>query len=266
MAQADISPLLESISLLAELRKELEDLLPTLDLATRCHADAEVPAFIQLAYGDVAAIATLAKADPRYVVPATAAARAAYEAVATAAWLVWTPDLGERDRRWLSLFVDEDKFWKVAIREAIARNDPQALIDELTEQQKRSAGIVAQVTPQLAAVGAGQARPMPKFDDLLAQIGQPHYVVYKTACQIVHPATRGLSLVRDLFAAHSNDVPVTTYGYRTTEKDWTTAVLLGAESMWFALDMLARWLKAPPVTQHATHLFNGVVSKVRTFT
>ncbi len=244
----------------------LEDLLPTLDLATHCHADAEVPAFFQLAYGDVAAIETLAAKDQRFVVPATAAARAAYEAVTTAAWLIWTPDLAERDRRWLSLFVDEEKLWKVAIREAVARKDSQTIIDGLTAEQKRVAGIIAEVTPQLAAAGVGPAKSMPKFDDLLAQIGQPHYVVYKTACQFVHPATRGLSLVRDLFAAHSNDVPLTTYGYRTTDRDWTTAVLLGAESIWFALDTLARWMHAPPVTPQATDVFNAVVSKVRTFT
>jgi hypothetical protein len=198
-------------------------------------------------------------------VAGTAAARAAYEAVVTAAWLVWAPDLGERDRRWLALFVDEEKFWKVAINEMVARKRPQETIDALREQQKRSSGIIAEVGPQLAAVGVGPAKPLPNFADLLAEVGQPHYVVWKTATQFVHPATRSLALVRDLEATHSNDIPVTTYAYRTTERDWTTAVLLGAESMWFGLSALARCMQAPPVSQHATDLFNGIVSKVRTF-
>lgn len=179
--------------------------------------------------------------------------------------MVWTQDLGERDRRWLALFVDEEKFWKVAIREAVARNDSQAIIDDLAAEQKRVATIITEVTPQLAAIGIGPATSMPKFDNLLAQVGQPHYVVYKTACQFVHPATRGLALVRDLQAAHSNDVPIATYGYRTTERDWTTAVLLGAESIWFGLDTLARCMHAPPVSPRATGLFNDIVTKVRTF-
>jgi hypothetical protein len=250
--------------MLAELRKELEDLLPTLDLATRCHADAEVPAFMQLAYGNVAAVEVLAKRDGRFVVAGTAAARAAYEAVVTAAWMVWTPDLGERDRRWLSLFVEEEGFWRVAIRDAIGRNDRHDIIDGLAAEQKRVAAIIGEVSPQLAALGIGPATKMPTFDERLIQVGQPHYVVYKTACQFVHPATRGLSLVRDLLAAHSNDVPLTTYGYRTTERDWTTAVLLAAESIWFGLDLLRRCFQAP-VTQRPTDLFSQIVSKVKTF-
>jgi hypothetical protein len=259
------SPLQESIAILGGLRKELEHLLPSVDWTTRCHADAEVLAFMQLAYGNVAAVETLAKRDARFVVPGTAAARAAYEAVITAAWLVWTPDLGERDRRWLSLFVDEENFWKVAIREATARKDSQAIIDGLTDERERVARIIAEVSPQLAAIGVGPAKPMPTFDQRLAQVGQSHYVVYKTACQIVHPSTRGLSLVRDLLAAHSNDIPVASYGYRTTDRNWTTAVLLGAESIWFGLETLATWMHGPPVSPRATDLFNAVVSKVRTF-
>jgi len=265
VAQPQTSPLLESIALLTELRTELGDLLPTMNWTAQCHADAEVPAFMQLAYGNVAAIETLARNGLHFVVAGTAAARAAYEAVITAAWLVWTPDLGERDRRWLSLFVDEEKFWKVAINEMVARKRPQATIDALREQQKRSSGIIAEVGPQLTAMGIRPAKPMPTFVDLLVELGQPHYVVYKTATQFVHPATRGLALVRDLEATHSNDVPVATYTCRTTERDWTTAVLLGAESIWFGLNALARCIQAPPVSSRASGLFNEIASKVRTF-
>ena len=67
-------------------------------------------AFMQLAIGNVAAIETLAKTDVRFVMAGTAAARAAYEVVVTATWMVATTDLAERDRRWMALFLDERKF------------------------------------------------------------------------------------------------------------------------------------------------------------
>jgi len=82
------SPLRDSLALLADLRKEMEDLLPTVNWTTRCHADSEVLAFMQLVIGNVAAIEVLAKADVRLVVAGTAAAWAAYEEVVTAAWMV----------------------------------------------------------------------------------------------------------------------------------------------------------------------------------
>jgi hypothetical protein len=100
---------------------------------------------------------------------------------------------------------------------------------------------------------------------LLAEVGQPHYVVYKTAAQFVHPATRCLALVRDLESTHANEIPVTTYAYRTTQRDWTTAVLLGAESIWFGLNALARCMQAPPVSPRASSLFGEIVRRVRMF-
>ncbi len=255
------SPLRDSLALLADLRKEMEDLLPTVNWTTRCHADSEVLAFMQLVIGNVAAIEVLAKADVRLVVAGTAAARAAYEEVVTAAWMVWTDDLAERDRRWMALFVDEEKFWRTMVDEAVKRKDRDEFIKDLKKQGSRATAIIAQVQPQLA----GRVEQMPSFDKRLEQVGQPHYLVYKTACQFTHPATRSLALVRDLGDAHSNDVPVADYAYRTTEKDWTTAVLLGAESLWFGLEILATRMGAPPVTQRATDLFNAIVTKVRTF-
>ena len=126
--------------------------------------------------------------------------------------------------------------------------------------------MIADFQPQLDAVGGGTAKPMPRFDNLLQQVGKRRiYVVYKTACQIVHPATRALSLVRDLKDAHSNEPPVATFGYRTTEQDWTTAVLLGAESLSFGLETLTRWLQAPQMSPRARGLFNSIVAQVKTF-
>jgi hypothetical protein len=255
----------DSLTLLADLRREMEDQLPAVNWTTRCHADSEVLAFMQLAIGNVAAIEVLAKEDVRLVVAGTAAARAAYEEVVTAAWMVWTDDLGERDRRWMALFVDEEKFWRTMVNEAVKRKDRAEVIKDLQRQGTRATAIIAQVEPQLIAAGAGRVDQMPSFDKRLEQVGQPHYVVYKTACQFTHPATRSLALVRDLGDAHSNDVPVADYGYRTTEKDWTTAILLGAESLWFGLETLATRMGAPPVTPRALGLFNAIVDRVRTF-
>ncbi len=195
------------------------------------------------------------------VVAGTAAARAAYEEVVTAAWMVWTDDLAERDRRWMALFVDEEKFWRTMVVEAVKRKDRPEFIKDMKSQGTRATSIIAQVQPQLA----GPVEQMPSFDKRLEDVGQPHYLVYKTACQFTHPATRSLALVRDLGDAHSNDVPVANYGYRTSEKDWTTAILLGAESLWFGLETLATRMGAPPVTKRATDLFNAIATKVRTF-
>jgi hypothetical protein len=72
--------------------------------------------------------------------------------------------------------------------------------------------------------------------------------------------------VRDLQEAHSSEIAIATYGYRTTERDWGTAVLLGAESLAFGLETLAAWLQAPPMSERAADLFNAIVDKVRTFT
>lgn len=265
MQPAKNSRLLESLALLADLRKEVEDLLPAVDWTTRCHADSEVLAFMQLAIGNVAAIDTLAKRDVRFVVAGTAAARAAYEEVVTAAWMVWTDDLAERDRRWTSLFVEERGFWRMIVGGAIKRRDSTMYLMGLREQHWKTE-LIEDLQPKLTLAGAGTVEPLPKFDKRLAQVGQPHYLVYRNACQLIHPATRSLSLVRDLLAAHSNEVLATNYGYRTTERDWTTAVLLGAESLWFGLDTLAKWMRAPSVTPRATALFNTITNKVRTFT
>jgi hypothetical protein len=220
---------------------------------------------MQLAIANVAAIETLGKRDNHFVVAGTAAARAAYEEVVTAAWMVGTNDIAERERRWMALFVDERKFWRKMIEEAVKRKDKDEYVKNLEDEEQRVLAIIEAVQPQLTAVGAGVVAPMPNFEERMELVGQPHYLVYKTACQFTHPATRSLSLVRDIQAAHSEDADVATYGYRTTERDWTTAVLLGAESLWFGLETLATWLNAPPVTPRAIDLFNAIATKVRAF-
>lgn len=266
-------PLHDSLALLVDLRKEMENLLPAVNWVIRSHGDAEVLAFMQLAIANVAAVETLAKTNIHFVVAGTAAARDAYEEVATAAWMVGTDDLPERERRWMALFVDEQKFWRTMIDEArkrVARKDPPdkddlAFVTNLEGQERRVKKMIASAQPQLTAAGGGEAEKMPSIEQRLTAVGQHHYLVYRTACQFTHAATRSLSLVRDLKTAHDKDIDVAAYAYRTTEADWTTAVLLAAESLAFGLETLATRMGAPPVTPRANHLFNAIADRVRTF-
>ena len=140
-----------------------------------------------------------------------------------------------------------------------------AFVKNLEGQELRVKKMIASAQPQLTAAGGGEAEQMPSIEQRLTAVGQHHYLVYRTACQFTHPATRSLSLVRDLKTAHDKDIKVAAYGYRTTERDWTTAVLLGAESLWFGLETLATRMGAPSVTPRATGLFNAITAEVRTF-
>lgn len=68
------------------------------------------------------------------------------------------------------------------------------ILQSLQAEVQRVEAIIAEVGPQLAAVGAGVPQRLPAFDERLEQVGQGHqYVVYKTACQWVHPTTRALA-------------------------------------------------------------------------
>jgi hypothetical protein len=250
----------QAISSLAALRltvaKEMADAKWTLE----SHADREAPGFMQLAIADVAAVEFMATKDVRLIVPATAAARAAYEVVITCAWMLASADLAERDRRWMAMFLDERKYWRRLLMEAEARKDEQYIIDGMKAEVSRVQAIINEVEPQLATAGLGKLETMPIMDVRLEQVGQgKNYVAYKTACQLVHPTTRMLAQVRDLHAAHSDDGPVT-YAFRTTERNWVVPLLLSAEALAFGLDTLGRRL-APgrDMSDEAVNHFNSVL-------
>ena len=259
------SRLLEVIAALAQLRVEVEKILADGGWGMSSHADTEALAFMQLAIGDVGAIETLARRDIRLVIAGTAAARSAYEGVVTCAWMLAPNDLGERDRRWMALFVDERAYWKRMVEEATKRGDPPATVNGLQTEVQRVDALIAGVQPQFDAIRAGVPRKLPKFDELLEEVGQGHhYVSYKTACQLVHPTTRALALVRDLQASHADEPPLATYAYRTTARDWTVAISLGAESLAFGLDTIGRRL--PPgrtLSGVVAELFDVVAEKLR---
>jgi hypothetical protein len=229
------------------------------------HADTEALAFMQLAIGNVGAIETLAGRDIRLVIAGTAAGRAAYEGIVTCAWMLAPDDLAERDRRWMALFIDERAFWRRMVEEATKRGDSPATVSGLEAEVQRVSALVADVQPQLEAVGAGIPRKLPKFDELLEEVGQGrHYVTYKTACQLVHPTTRALAQVRDLQASHRDEPPAATYSYRTTARDWVVAIALGAESLAFGLETIG--LRLPPdrsLSPAVADLFNEVATKLR---
>ena len=136
----------QAISSLAALRltvaKEMADAKWTLE----SHADREAPGFMQLAIADVAAVEFLATKDVRLIVPATAAARAAYEVVITCAWMLASADLAERDRRWMAMFLDERKYWRRLLMEAEARKDEQygrtRGFTEVSSQDRRNSAAV----------------------------------------------------------------------------------------------------------------------------
>ena len=105
------SSLVEVIAALAALRTRVEKVLEEGGwVMAGSHADTEALAFMQLAIGNVAAIETLARADPRLGIAATAAGRSAYEGIVTLAWMLAPDDLAERDRRWMALFFEERAF------------------------------------------------------------------------------------------------------------------------------------------------------------
>lgn len=104
------------------------------------------------------------------------------------------------------------------------------------------------------------------MDERLEEVGQGrNYVVYKAACQFVHPTTRALATVRDLRETHGTDTAFASYHYRTSDRDWTSAVLLGAEALAFGLQTVCSRLQTPaqPLSQQVAQLFNAVVARTQ---
>jgi hypothetical protein len=258
------SLLAEPLDLLGQLRKLVEAALARQRWDSFSHADTEALAFVHLANTDVAAIVTLGHQTVDFVIPATGAARSAFESVVTAAWMVAPDDAAERDRRWLALFVEERSYWKRMVEEAKERKDTAQVIADLEQEHAGVDQILAEVKPQFDAIGSPQPEKLPTMDLRLEAVGQgKQYVAYKTACQLVHPAIRALSLVRDL-GDHAQGVAVAAFSHRTRERDWIPAILLGAESMYFGLETLGKRLQPPrDLYSEAVAPFDAVVDTVR---
>jgi hypothetical protein len=88
-------------------------------------------------------------------------------------------------------------------------------------------------------------RRLPTLDEQLNEIGERNtYVLYKTACQLVHPSIRALSQVRDLAASHSGKADEAQYRWRTEPRDWTTALLLAIHALRLGLNTVGHRLGA----------------------
>lgn len=262
-------PLHDAVTALAVLRSAVDKALAQGEWSSASHADGEALAFMALAIANVAAIETLATKNVHFVIAGTAAGRAAYEGVITCAWMLAPDDLTERDRRWMGLFMDERAYWARMVSEAAERGDTPVILDALNAEVARVDAIIAEVTPQFASLGAQPLRRLPTVDERMEQVGQGrNYVLYKTACQLVHPTTRALAQARDLHTTHRQGVEAATYSYRTTARDWTIAFLLGAESLAFGLETIGRRLAQPARTLNpeVAALCDAVVARTQAMT
>lgn len=260
--------LTDAASALGRLRSAVDREVAQGEWNSASHADAEALGFMMLAICDVASIELLAKTRLTLVVPATAAARSAYETAVTCAWILKPRGGHERERRWMALFLDERAYWSRMAEEAKARGDGQPVIDAMDDEVKRIQAIIDNVEPQLDKHGLPPMKRMPPVDQQLDEIGERgNYVLYKTACQLVHPTTRGLSQVRDLVATHTDTTSDATYAWRTKPRDWTSALLLGIHSMRLGLVTLCNALQPPKALgQEIRHMHDDAVMAVQAMT
>lgn len=255
--------LIEVLDALTTFRTEAMTTISQMTLNVHSHGDHDALGLIFVAASHVAAVETLGKEEVEYVLPATAAARSGYEAVAMAAWLVEPASMAERDRRWFGLLLDERSFWEVMVREATHRGDPDDLIGNLRREIQRINNIVGHARPQLTKAGVPAAKHPPKMDRLLDAIGQrKHYVSHKYASQFTHPGTRSLRQVRDIREHAGTDGSIS-IAWRTKPGEWTVAILLAAESLMYALETVAAHFTPPTlVSKQAVNLYHRVVRLV----
>src|SRR6266851_9309733 len=202
MASSDLFS--EAVSALGRLRVQVNTEITNGDWSSNSHAEVEALGFVMLAVGAVESVQVLARANVATVVAGTAAARAAYEAVATCTWMLAPSDPYERERRWMALFLDERSYWTRMADEAKTRKDGQPLIDAMDAEVQSIQRIIDKVHSQFVRRGLPPMRRLPSLDEQLNEIGERNtYVLYKTACQLVHPSIRALSQVRDFAASHS---------------------------------------------------------------
>jgi len=254
----------DSISALTRLRLQVNAEITNGDWNSKSHAEIEALGFVMLAVGAVESVEILAKASVATVVAGTAAARAAYEAVVTCAWMLTSSDPYERSRRWMLLFLDERAYWNRMAHEAKTRKDSQPLIDASYAEVQRIQRIIDNLQPQLDARGLPATRKLPKIEERLDEIGERNaYVLYKTACQLVHPSIRALSHVRE-FVAHRPGEAEATYRWRTTPRDWATALLLAIHALRLGLDTVGQKLGGgKPLSAEFRDLHDAAVRAVQ---
>jgi hypothetical protein len=209
-------------------------------------AETEVPAVTMLVIAHAEAVELLAGASVHLLMPAAAAARSAYEAAVTAAWLLVPNDPAARDGRWLSLMVDERRFWENMANEFKRR--PGAVDAErlMLEERARVDAIIKAAEPQLRAAGLHSPGPVPSFIRQLEELGRrdQDYFMYRQISQLVHPQSKALSHVRSM-ANHGQPDPNVGYGYRTRPGDWALTVGLAAHALMTCTETLAARMNPP---------------------
>jgi len=235
----------EAVTALGRLRGQVNDEITNGSWSSNSHAEVEALGFVMLAVGAVESVQILARANVATVVAGTAAARAAYEAVVTCTWMLAPSDPFERDRRWMALFHDERAYWTRMALEAKTRNDTDQVIDAMDAEVTRIQRIIDKVQPNFDARGLPPMRRLPTLDDQLNEIGERGtYVLYKTACQLVHPTIRALSQVRDMPASHSGEADAALYQWRTEPGDWAIALLLAIHALSLGMNTVGQQLGA----------------------
>ncbi len=247
----------DALDALGALHQEYQRLLTNTPWEIRTHADLDALALVTLAVPNVAAVERLGREALGFVVPATGAGRSAFEAVVTAAWMLALDEAAERERRWITVFLEERSYWHSMV-ELNRDRPPDEVLALLQSEEDRVGAFVDAVVPQLQAAGVEDpARRLPKMEDRLQEVGEGRfYATYKTACQLVHPASEALALVRDLHD-HAEGRPLAGFGFRARAGNWTSALLLSAEALGFGMETLAtRVDPRPGLEEGFVGLFN----------
>ncbi len=230
----------EAAVALGQLRVMVEEALRDSDWTLTSHAETEAPALTMLVVSHARGVELLAGADVLLLMPAAAAARSAYEAAVTTAWLVQPDDAAHRDHRWLALLVDERRFWRQMGDEFKGRPDGADAERLMRVEHDRVDAIIKVAEPQLAAAGVAAPQQVPGYEALLKDLGKRDrdYFMYRQICQVVHPKAKALSHVRSM-ANHGHEDPDARYGYSTRPGDWALTIGVTAGALWLSAKTLA---------------------------
>jgi hypothetical protein len=227
---------------LAKLCDLLTDAIQQSKWNLRCHAETETPALALLTLAHARSVALQARADLPLLFPAAAAARSAYEATVTSAWMVQPDHMAGRDERWLRFLADEKWYWEQMVAEFASLDTAAAglmaaevkRVDDIIQDAKKPLGL--QVDPSR----------IPGIEAMLRDLGKrdKHYFMYRHTSQLVHPTGKALSHLRSM-SAHGYRDSVGTYAYRTLPGEWSMVIGLAAEAVMFCGETLAGRLDPP---------------------
>ncbi len=250
---------------LGELRVMVEEALRDSNWTLTSHAETEAPALTLLVLSHVRGVEMLADADVHLLMPAAAVARSAYEAAVTTAWLLRPDDAPNRDWRWLSLLVDERRFWQQMCKEFKGRPDGAHAERLMREEEDRVDAILKAAEPQLLAAGMAAPQQVPGYEALLKDLGKRDrdYFMYRHICQLVHPKSKALSHIRSM-VNHGHGDPDARYGFRTRPGDWALTIGVAASALWLCAETLAgRMNPSTAISAEADHAWRHITQAVQ---